>query len=66
MAIMDKLIEVGIAVMVYFALFSAMVTQIALTNWTALSLTWVPTLIYILLAVIPVVGLIGYVKLSKK
>lgn len=66
MAIMDKLIEVGLAIMVYFALFASMVTQVQLTNWTALELTWVPTLIYILLAVLPVVGLVAYLKFKRK
>lgn len=58
MAMMEKLINVSIATIVYFSIFASTVTAIQLTNWTALELTWVPTILYILLAITPVVALI--------
>lgn len=66
MALMDKLIDVSVATIVYFSIFASIVTAIQTTNWTALSLTWVPTILYILLAVMPVIGLVAYFKFKKK
>ena len=63
--LIDKLIGVAVAIIVYFSIFAAIVTAVATTNWTALSLTWVPTVIYIMLAVLPVVGVVAYFKKGK-
>jgi hypothetical protein len=65
-SLIDKLVELALAVIIYFSIFAAAVTAINTTNWTALNLTWVPTIVIILLAIIPVVAIVGYVKLKKK
>ena len=63
--IVDKLITLAVGIIVYFSIFAAMVTAVTTTNWTALSLTWVPTVIYIMLAVLPVIAIVSYFKLGK-
>lgn len=65
MATMDKLIDIAIGAIVYFSIFAAIVTAVNTTNWTALSLTWVPTVVFILLAISPVIALV-YVFKKKK
>lgn len=66
MDLLDKLISLAVVCIVYFSMFNYIVTAVATTNWTALGLEWVPTVVYILLAIMPVLGLVAYVKLKKR
>lgn len=63
---MDKLIDLAIASIVYFSIFASIVTAIQTTNWTALSLDWVPTILYILLAVSPVLLIVAVMRIKKR
>ena len=66
MDLVEKLIGLAVAVIVYFSIFASAVAAIQTTNWTALNLTWLPTIIYILLAIVPVIAIISYVKAKGK